>query len=229
MIEVAGLYVLAYLLGGVPTAFVLAKLVKGVDIRGYGSGNVGGSNVFYHVGKRWGVLVGVLEIVVKGALPVYVGHYALGLDRSSPLLLGVPLLAVAGHNWSPYLKLQGGRGVGVVVGTLFAMSPWLFVAFMAVGLPGWAVTRSMGVWVLISLTLLPVWAVLLAVLHDEPTMLSFYCLGLLGLVVAKRLLSNWTPFPEGSRKRRVLFNRLFRDRDVDDRAEWVHRIPTGTE
>ena len=94
------MYVLAYLLGGVPTAFVLGKLVKGVDIRGYGSGNVGGSNVFYHVGKRWGVLVGVLEILFKGALPVYIGHYALGLERSSPLLIGAPLLAIAGRNWS---------------------------------------------------------------------------------------------------------------------------------
>ena len=227
--EIAGLYVLAYLLGGVPTAFVLAKLVKGVDIRGYGSGNVGGSNVFYHVGKRWGVFVGVFEILVKGALPVYIGQYALGLERSSPLLMGVPLLAVAGHNWSPYLRLQGGRGVGVVVGTLFAMSPWLFLAFMAVALSGWAVTRSSGVWVLVSLTLLQAWAILFAVLLDEPAVLSFYCAGLLGLVVVKRLLSNWTSFPEGSPKRRVLFNRLFRDRDVDDHAEWVYRIPTGTD
>ena len=80
--EIAGLYVLAYLLGGVPTAFVLAKLVKGVDIRGYGSGNVGGSNVFYHVGKRWGVFVGVFEILVKGSpaglhRPIRVGPGAL--------------------------------------------------------------------------------------------------------------------------------------------------------
>ena len=219
------MYVLAYLLGGVPTAFVLGKLVKGVDIRGYGSGNVGGSNVFYHVGKRWGVLVGVLEILVKGALPVYIGHYALGLERSSPLLIGAPMLAIAGHNWSPYLRLQGGRGVGVVVGTLLALSPWVLLAFMVVALSGWALTRSSGVWVLISLTLLPVWAVIVG----DPTVISFYCVGLLGLVVVKRLLSNWTPLPEGSPRRRVLFNRLFKDRDVDDHSEWVYRIPSGNE
>ena len=222
--EIAGLYILSYLMGAVPTAFVMGKLVKGVDIRGYGSGNVGGTNVFHHVGKGWAVLLGVFEILIKGALPIYIGHYGLGLDRSSPLLIAAPLLAVAGHNWSPYLKLQGGRGIGVVIGTLLALSPLLLAAFMVVAVSGWAVTRSSGVWVLISLILLPVWAVLVG----DPIMISFYCTGLLGLIVAKRLLSNWTPLPEGLPKERVLFNRLFRDRDVDDKAEWVNRVPHGT-
>jgi glycerol-3-phosphate acyltransferase PlsY len=222
--EIAGLYILSYLVGAVPTAFVMGKLVKGVDIRGYGSGNVGGTNVFHHVGKGWAVLLGVFDILVKGALPVYVGLYVLELDRSSLLLIGAPLLAAAGHNWSLYLKFQGGRGVGVVIGTLLALSPLLLVAFMVVAVSGWAVTRSSGVWVLVSLTLLPVWAVLVG----DPVVISFCCVGLLSLVVAKRLLSNWTPFPEGLPKERVLFNRLFRDRDVDDHAEWVYRVPHGT-
>ena len=222
--EIAGLYILSYLVGAVPTAFLMGKLVKGVDIRGYGSGNVGGSNVFHHVGKGWAALLGVFEILVKGALPVYIGHYVLGLERSSPLLIGAPLLTIAGHNWSLYLKFQGGRGIGVVIGTLLALSPLLLAAFMVVAVSGWAVTRSSGVWVLISLILLPLWAVLVG----DPVVISFYCGGLLGLVVLKRLLSNWTPLPEGLSKERVLFNRLFRDRDVDDHAEWVNRVPYGT-
>ena len=222
--EIAGLYILSYLVGAVPTAFIIGKLVKGVDIRGYGSGNVGGTNVFHHVGKGWAMLIGVFEILVKGALPVYIGDHVLGLERSSPLLIGAPLLAIAGHNWSPYLKFQGGRGIGVVIGTLLALSPLLLVAFMVIAVSGWAVTRSSGVWVLISLVLLPAWAVLVG----DPVVISFYCTGLLGLIVVKRLLSNWTPLPEGLPKERVLFNRLFRDRDVDDHAEWVQRVPHGT-
>jgi glycerol-3-phosphate acyltransferase PlsY len=222
--EIAGLYILSYLVGAVPTAFIMGKLVKGVDIRGYGSGNVGGTNVFHHVGKGWAMLLGVFEILVKGALPVYIGDHVLGLERSSPLLIGAPLLAIAGHNWSPYLKFQGGRGIGVVIGTLLALSPLLLVAFMVIAVSGWAVTRSSGVWVLISLVLLPAWAVLVG----DPVVISFYCTGLLGLIVVKRLLSNWTPMPEGLPKERVLFNRLFRDRDVDDHAEWVQRVPHGT-
>ena len=222
--EIAGLYLLSYLLGSVPTAFVLAKLVKGVDIRGYGSGNVGGTNVFHHVGKGWAILLGVFEILIKGALPVWIGLHILGLERSSPLLVGAPLLAITGHNWSLYLKFQGGRGIGVAIGSLLALSPLLLAAFMTVSVTGWAVTRSSGVWVLISLTFLPVWAVLVG----DPVVISFYCIGLLGLIVLKRLLSNWTALPEGLPKEKVLFNRLFRDRDVDDHAAWVHRVPHGT-
>lgn len=222
--EIAWLYILSYLIGAVPTAFIVGKLVKGVDIRRYGSGNVGGSNVFHHIGRRWGVLLSVFEILVKGALPVYVGQHALGLERSSPLLIFAPLLAVIGHNWSPYLKLQGGRGVGVAIGTLMALSPLLFAAFMIIAMSGWAVTRSSGIWVLISLTLLPVWAVILG----DPVAISFYSICLLGLIVLKRMLANWTSFPDGLPKEKVLFNRLLRDRDVDDHGEWVYRVPLET-
>ena len=221
--EIAALYLLAYLFGAFPTAYLIGKLVKGVDIRGYGSGNVGGANVYYHVSKRWAVSLTVFEILFKGALPVWFGVYLFGLERSSALLAVVPVLAVAGHNWSVFLKFQGGRGVAVGTGTLLALSPPLFAAFMAIGLGGWALTRSSGVWVLFSLTLLPVWAVLVG----DPAMISFYCVGLLALIVLKRLLSNWAPLPEGLPKGKVLFNRLVRDRDVDDQAEWVHRVPHG--
>ncbi len=221
--DIAGLYLLSYLLGAVPTAFLLGKLVKGVDIRGYGSGNVGGTNVFHHVGKGWAVLLGVFEILVKGALPVWIGQHIFGLERSSALLVGAPLLAITGHNWSLYLKFQGGRGIGVVIGTLLALSPILLAVFMTIAVSGWAVTRSSGLWVLISLTFLPVWAVLVG----DPVVISFYCTGLLGLIVLKRLLSNWTPLPEGLPKEKVLFNRLFLDRDVEDHAAWVNRVPDG--
>jgi len=221
--EIAALYLLAYLFGAFPTAYLIGKLVKGVDIRGYGSGNVGGANVYYHVSKRWAVSLTVFEILFKGALPVWFGLYLFGLERSSALLVIVPVLAVAGHNWSVFLKFQGGRGVAVGTGTLLALSPPLFAAFMAIGLGGWALTRSSGVWVLLSLTLLPVWAFLVG----DPAMISFYCVGLLALIVLKRLLSNWAPLPEGLPKGKVLFNRLVRDRDVDDQAEWVHRVPHG--
>ena len=69
MMYLAALYILSYLIGAVPTAYLIGRIIKGVDIRAYGSGNVGGTNVFYHVGKKWAVIQGVLDILLKGALP----------------------------------------------------------------------------------------------------------------------------------------------------------------
>jgi len=195
-----------------------------VDIRGYGSGNVGSTNVFHHVGRKWAVLLGVSEILVKDALPVWIALYVLDWDRSSAVLIGPPLLAVAGHNWSIFLKFQGGRGLAVGTGTLLGLSPILLLGFAVVSIGGWSVTRSSGVWVLISLALLPVWSVI----AGEPASITFFSLGLVLLTALKRLLSNWTPLPEGLPKAKVLFNRLFRDRDVDDKADWVRRVPQGT-
>ena len=219
--EIAGLYILSYLVGAIPTAYLVGKTVKGLDIRCYGSGNVGGTNVFQHVGRKWAVALWILEILVKGALPVWIGRYALGLEQSSVLLALAPLPALAGNNWSVFLKFQGGRGIAVGTGSLLALSPILLAGFAVVGLGGWGLTRSSGVWVLISLALLPLWALL----AGEAAVISYYCAGLLGLTVLKRLLSNLTPMPEGLPKGKVLFNRLFRDRDVDDQAEWVRRVP----
>ena len=66
--EIAALYILSYLVGAVPTAYLIGKLVRGLDLRTYGSGNVGGANLFYHVGKGWVVPLGVFEVLVKGRL-----------------------------------------------------------------------------------------------------------------------------------------------------------------
>jgi len=219
--DIAGLYIFSYLVGSIPTAYLIARLVKKVDLRRYGSGNVGSSNLFYHVGRKWVVPLGLFEVLIKGALPVWTGHYLLGLDRSSGLLMVAPLLAITGNNWSVFLRLQGGRGIAVASGTLLGLSPLILVLAFAVAVGGWAITRSSGVWVLIALVLLPVWAVL----SGDPLAISLYCVGLLALVVLKRLVSNWTPLPKDLPRRKVLVNRLLRDRDVDDRAQWMDRVP----
>ena len=229
--ELLGLYIFSYLAGAVPTAYLIARLVKGVDIRGYGSGNVGGSNLFYHVGKRWVVVLGVFDVLIKGSAPIWVGQHLLDLEFSL-WMAAASLLAVIGHNWSPFLKFQGGRGVSVVGGSLLALSPLLLAVFVAVAMAGWAVTRASGVWVLISLALLPMWAVLLpewGFTDNDQYVISWYCAGLLVLVVIKRLLSNWTPLYEGLPRKKVLFNRLFLDRDVDSHSDWVMRTPQETE
>ncbi|MED5405413.1 MAG: hypothetical protein VX484_05465, partial [Chloroflexota bacterium] len=98
-----------------------------------------------------------------------------------------------------------------------------------ISIGGWKIGKSSGLWVLISLILLPLWSYLLHEnLLDQNLNMVWYSLGLLGIVILKRLSANWTSFPGGVSRKKVLFNRLFRDRDVSDRTGWVRRIPDGS-
>ena len=237
--ELALLFVYSYLVGSIPTAYIIGRWVRGIDIREYGSGNVGGSNVFEHVGKRWLIPLGLFEVFVKGASPVWVGivlldvqvegptgmwaaNWLMGLERSTPALAVASLLSVIGHNWPIFLKFQGGRGIGTAAGGLLGMAFYQLWAFIAVGLVGYLIRRS-AMMVLLSLLLLPLWTFLLG----QSAVVMWYCFGMIGIIVLRRLTANGKPDVPGYSVRKVLFNRLVRDRDVDDRDEWVRRAPTS--
>ena len=228
--EIAALYIAAYLVGSIPTAFIIGKLARGIDIREYGSGNVGGGNVIHHVGKKWFVPQMLSDAIIKGAGSIWFSVYVVGIEWNSALLIGPPLLVLAGNNWSPFLKMQGGRGLGVAVGTLLAFSPAILGVVLVMFFGGYLLNKAAGVWALVTLAALPVLFFLFPEglkLADGLTMV-WYTLGVMGLVVLKRLSSNWTPLPADVPRRKVFLNRLMKDRDVDDRSQWVERIPGAT-
>ena len=119
--------VAAYLLGTISPAYILARFLKGVDIRRVGTLNAGTLNAFNALGKRGGVFVFLVDLG-KGALAVLV-----------PKWLGAPELAVyaaavavvAGHNWPVWLRFVGGKGVATSFGVALALIPALAVAAMA--------------------------------------------------------------------------------------------------
>ena len=228
--EIALLYLAAYLLGSVPTAYIIGRVAKGIDIRRYGSGNVGGGNVIQHVGRKWFVPQLFSDALIKGAGTIWFSVYVVGIQWNSPLLIGPPLLVLAGNNWSPFLKMQGGRGLGVAIGMLLAFSPAILGVALVVYFGGHLLTRGAAVWALAALVSLPLLFYVFPAglkMADGLTMVWF-SLGVLGLVVLKRLSSNWTPLPVDLPRRKVFFNRLVRDRDVDDREQWVERMPDAT-
>ncbi len=109
---------LAYLLGSTPFAYLIGKL-KGVDVRRVGDHNVGTANVFRHAGLTAGVTTLVADIG-KGALAMVVTR-ALGGEWLLAYLAGGT--AVAGHNWSVFLRFRGGRGMGPMIGVLLILLP----------------------------------------------------------------------------------------------------------
>jgi len=108
----------AYLLGAIPNGWVIARLWKHIDIRDYGSGNVGASNVLRHVGRRAAVMVAVGDIL-KGFIPPMV---AVALGRPLEIVVLAGLSAIIGHNWSVFLRFSGGRGVATMGGAMLAIA-----------------------------------------------------------------------------------------------------------
>ncbi len=127
MFKVLLVMLLGYLLGSIPFGLLVARLVKKVDIRDYGSGNIGATNAYRLMGLSMGGLVALLDIG-KGLLSVKLASLILGDQPVLILLAGI--MAIAGHNWSLFLKFNGGRGVSTSVGVLISLAPQaIFITF----------------------------------------------------------------------------------------------------
>ena len=107
----------SYLVGSVPTGYLLGRLMNGLDIRSVGSGNVGALNAFRQLGPRSGLFVLLLD-GAKGALVIGVANQA---GPSVWLCVCAALGVVVGHNWPIYLGFRGGKGVAPALGVSLAM------------------------------------------------------------------------------------------------------------
>jgi len=112
--------VLGYLLGSIPSAYIVTRLAKGEDVRRLGGGNVGGLNVYREVGLLPAAVVAIVDLG-KGAAAVAIAYWL--LDVSLPFVLAAALAAVVGHNWMLFLKFSGGKGMGPAIGGLFVLLP----------------------------------------------------------------------------------------------------------
>jgi acyl phosphate:glycerol-3-phosphate acyltransferase len=135
------LVLIAYLLGAVPTGYILGSLA-GVDVRKEGSGNVGATNVARVVGKRHGIFTLIAD-VAKGFFPVFIALY---LNFSPLATASVGIAAFLGHLYPVFLRFKGGKGVATALGVFLALAPWatlvLILVFAAVLLAARAVSLS---------------------------------------------------------------------------------------
>jgi glycerol-3-phosphate acyltransferase PlsY len=206
-----------YLMGSIPTAYVVARWLKHMDLRRYGSGTVSGSMVWEHV-AHWAIVPVGLFDVGKAAFPTWLG---LRLGWGMPVALLAGLAAVAGHNWPIFLHFTGGRGLGTFMGVLAVLFPWGFpwmLAFLGIG---YALGDS-APWALASLLTLPLFAHRLG----GPEIVNQACGGMLLLTLAKRLEANRRPLPpSGPERWSVILRRAFLDRDIASHKEWIEQRP----
>ncbi len=129
----------AYIIGSIPFGYIIAKIIKGVDIRNFGSGNIGATNAARVLGKKWGILTFFLDFS-KGLIAPFL--ISLIIKEKIPMFyIFVSLSAIVGHNWSLFLKFKGGKGVatsiGVIAGLTLIFPPLVISFFLTIVL--WAV------------------------------------------------------------------------------------------
>lgn len=122
-------FVAAYLLGAIPTSYLTARLVKGIDLRQVGSKNLGATNLYRSLGWRYAVPVGLFDLA-KGAIPVWLFGPRAGGGAWVALLLGAT--AVVGHVFSVFVGFKGGKGVATAAGVVLGVAPWATLACLLV-------------------------------------------------------------------------------------------------
>jgi len=154
------LFVLAaYLLGSLPSGYLIGRWVADIDVRTVGSHNIGATNVARSLGLKWGLLVLIIDMA-KGALPVAV---ALSLwsgeaKRGSLIVALVALAAFLGHLASLFLRFRGGKGVATAFGIALVLMPKAALAALVIFLVVTLLWRYVSLGSLTALLTLPVWA-----------------------------------------------------------------------
>ena len=143
--------VLAYLMGSIPTSYIVVYRMTGRDIRSMGSGNPGTMNVLDTLGWRTAALVAIGDIC-KGALAVLIA-YGLQLSERDAVLAAVAV--VIGHDYSVFLRFDGGNGTAAVIGGLLALMPLETLGVAAIGIGAGVLLGSRRIGGIIGLGLLP--------------------------------------------------------------------------
>jgi glycerol-3-phosphate acyltransferase PlsY len=148
--------VIGYLLGSIPFAYLIARWVKGVDIRRVGGGNVGTLNAMREIGPLpgWGVF---FADMAKGALAVLIAQW-LGVHLYWAFAAG--FLAVVGHNWPVWLKFKGGQGLATTMGVLAVFSPIPFAICFGILIIAVSITSNVRLSAIFGFIFLPplIWA-----------------------------------------------------------------------
>lgn len=171
VIKVVITAVVAYLIGSIPTGYLIVKSATGQDIRQVGSGSTGATNVKRVMGKKWFFIVLLLD-ALKGAIPVMIANFVPYLHSNSGLTAVIAAACVLlGHSKSIYLGFTGGKSVASGVGTILALSPTVGLSIALI----WAIITYASKYVslgsIIALALSPI----LMFLFNQPIAYVVYC------------------------------------------------------
>ncbi len=121
------IFLISYLVGSIPNAYIVSKLVKKIDIRDVGEGNVGARNVWHVISPFWGIVTFILDFF-KGFITYLISFYFL---KENILIWISGFFCIFGHGFPLFLKFRGGKGMAPASGFLFAKFPEIvFIGFL---------------------------------------------------------------------------------------------------
>ncbi len=169
-----GAVVLAYIIGSIPTGFLIARLCGISDIRNHGSGTIGATNVARVLGKKYFILIFAIDVCKAFGWLLFL--YAMQLDHAIILIAAGAL--VLGNIYSLFLSFTGGKGIATSVGVLLALQPMIVVLVLMPFLAVLALGQTVGFASVVGLLGLPVTALLVADMHTAVLALFISALSL---------------------------------------------------
>lgn len=197
--EILKIAAAGYILGSIPSSYIMGRLIKGIDLREHGSGNLGAANTFRILGARAAVPV-LLFDVGKGYLAVKLASF-LGISGYGYILLAA-LAVILGHNYSVFVRFSGGKGVGTTTGAFLAMAPQAVGVCFAI----WLITlfsfRIVSVASMVSAIFLPITIVFFNLFLGGTTHISIVVLSVIvSVLVVYKHRSNIKRLREGTESR----------------------------
>lgn len=191
--------VICYLLGSIPFGYIVGRLFKKIDIREYGSGNIGATNAFRILGPALASLV-LIGDISKGIFSIYLVRF-LNIDTLSILVIA-GIAVICGHDWSVFLKFKGGKGVATTFGVIFSFNS--VISILAVTVWGMVLifTKYASLSSILSLTSVSIFMML----FKQPYEYIIFSLAILILTIFKH-------------KDNIKRLRLGKERKIGERAE----------
>ncbi|WP_027363380.1 glycerol-3-phosphate 1-O-acyltransferase PlsY [Desulfotruncus alcoholivorax] len=148
--------VASYLIGSIPFGFILARYTKGIDIRQFGSGNIGATNVWRTLGPVPGILVMLLDMS-KGVVSVLIGRHLGGAGTE----LIASFFALCGHSWPIFLMFKGGKIIATGAGVILAISPLTTLVALVIWLTTVGISRYVSLGSIMAAISVPVTMIIL--------------------------------------------------------------------
>lgn len=117
------LFLVSFIIGSIPFGYIFGKIFKNIDIRNYGSKNIGATNVGRVMGWKFGIVVLILDIF-KGILPTWLGLvFSYELNSTNPIHISffAGIFAILGHVYSPWIQFKGGKGIATALGVCLTL------------------------------------------------------------------------------------------------------------